>query len=274
MSTAHRRTDGVGARSLGRQIAALRSFARFCERRGIASTTAFASVRPPKQPKSIPKALSVADSAALVETSGSLPEEPWIAARDAAVLTLLYGCGLRISEALAITRGDAPVGTVDSIRVVGKGGRERVVPVLPAVRRAVEAYLDLVPFPLEPERISGLSVWADGTSTQGGNFFPQVGVSYESLGDMWDLRVNSYIPLGKETQLGAFEPTGIIGFQGNFLSEITVADEFSSLNVGEVEVARRLGPDRDAWAFASPYVLANDAQDTAGFSGSPSNGPL
>jgi integrase/recombinase XerC len=148
---AHRRAEGVGARTLGRQIAALRSFARFCERRDIATTTAFTSVRPPKQPKSIPKALSVADSAALVEVSGSLPEEPWIAARDAAVLTLLYGCGLRISEALAITRADAPVGAVDSIRVVGKGGRERVVPVLPVVRRAVEAYLDLVPFPVEAE---------------------------------------------------------------------------------------------------------------------------
>ena len=145
---AHRRGDGVGARTLGRQIAALRSFARFCERRGIATTTAFTSVRPPKQPKSLPKALSVGDSAALVEASGSLSEEPWIAARDTAVLMLLYGCGLRISEALGIKRGEAPIEAMDAIRVVGKGGRERIVPVLPAVRRAVEAYIDLVPFPL------------------------------------------------------------------------------------------------------------------------------
>jgi integrase/recombinase XerC len=148
---AERRNEGVGPRTLGRQIAALRSFARFCERRGIASTTAFSSVRPPKQPKSLPKALSVGDTAALVETSGALSEEPWIAARDTAVLMLLYGCGLRISEALGVKRGDAPIGEVESLRVLGKGGRERVVPVLPAVRRAIEAYLDLVPYPVEPE---------------------------------------------------------------------------------------------------------------------------
>ncbi len=148
---AHRRTDGAGARTLGRQIAALRSFARFCERRGIAATTAFSSVRPPKQPKSLPKALSIGESAALIETSATLSEEPWIAARDLAVLMLLYGCGLRISEALGLKRAEAPVGATEVIRVVGKGGRERIVPVLPAVRRAVDAYVALVPFPLEPD---------------------------------------------------------------------------------------------------------------------------
>ncbi len=148
---ARRRTEGVGARTLGRQIAALRSFARFSERQGIAATTAFTSVRPPKQPKSLPKALSIADSARLIGGAKTLSEEPWIAARDSAVLTLLYGCGLRISEALGLTGSDAPIGSTEAIRVVGKGGRERVVPVLPAVRRAVEAYLHLAPFPLEPD---------------------------------------------------------------------------------------------------------------------------
>ncbi len=145
---AHRRSDGVGARTLGRQVAALRSFARFCEKQGIAATTAFASVRPPKQPKSLPKALSIADSASLMQTVESLSEEPWIAARDAAVLMLLYGCGLRISEALALKAADAPLRGKDAMRVIGKGGRERVVPVLPAVSRALETYLELVPFPL------------------------------------------------------------------------------------------------------------------------------
>ncbi len=148
---AHRRTEGAGARTLGRQIAALRSFARFCERRGIAATTAFASVRPPKQPKSLPKALSIGDSAAMMELAETLSEEPWIAARDTAVLMLLYGSGLRISEALGLKRGEAPIGAMEAIRVVGKGGRERIVPVLPAVRRAIEAYIDLVPFALEPD---------------------------------------------------------------------------------------------------------------------------
>ncbi len=148
---AHRRSEGAGARTLGRQIAALRSFARFCERRGIAATTAFSSVRPPKQPKSLPKALSIGDSAALIDASETLSEEPWIAARDMAVLMLLYGCGLRISEALGLKHAEAPVGATDAIRVVGKGGRERIVPVLPAVRRAIKAYIDLVPFALEPD---------------------------------------------------------------------------------------------------------------------------
>jgi integrase/recombinase XerC len=148
---AQRRSDGVGARTLARQIAALRSFARFCERRGIAATTAFTSVRPPKQPKSLPKALSIGDSRNLIETSEALSEEPWIAARDTAVLMLLYGCGLRISEALGLKRAEAPTGTTETIRVLGKGGRERVVPVLPAVRRAVEAYIGLAPFALQPD---------------------------------------------------------------------------------------------------------------------------
>ena len=148
---AHRRTENVGARTLGRQIAALRSFARFCERQGIAATTAFTSVRPPKQPKSLPKALSIIDSARLIETVSTLSEEPWIVARDTAVLTLLYGCGLRISEALGLKRAEAPTEERDTIRVTGKGGRERVVPVLPAVSRAVETYISLAPFALAPE---------------------------------------------------------------------------------------------------------------------------
>jgi integrase/recombinase XerC len=149
---ADRRTEGVGARTLGRQIAALRSFARFCERRELASTTAFTSVRTPKQPKSLPKALSITDSARVIELTETLAEEPWIAARDRAALTLLYGCGLRISEALSIKASDAPTGERDTIRVIGKGGRERVVPVLPAVRRAVEDYIRLAPFALEPDQ--------------------------------------------------------------------------------------------------------------------------
>lgn len=146
---AHRRADGAGARTLGRQVAALRSFARFCERRGYAATTAFTVVRPPKQPKSIPKALTIADAANLVGTAEAMVEEPWIAARDTAILMLLYGCGLRISEALAITPADT-ADRSETIRVTGKGGRERVVPVLPAVREAVAAYVAACPCPPSP----------------------------------------------------------------------------------------------------------------------------
>lgn len=121
------------------------------------------------------------------------------------------------------------------------------------------------PVPFEPERITGFSFWADGTSTESGNFFPQVGLSFESLGEMWDLRVNGYIPVGKESQLGAFRPTGGISFDQNFLVQEAVADRNTSLNVAEAEIARRIMRDRDAWAFAGPYALVNDDQDAAGY---------
>jgi integrase/recombinase XerC len=147
---ARRRSGGAGARTLGRQIAALRSFARYAGKQGFAETTSFATIRSPKQATSMPKALSIADAQQLIDTSEAMEEEPWIAARDKAVLTLLYGAGLRISEALGLTRAEAPVGAVETIRVTGKGGRERVVPVLPAIRRAVEAYIAACPFVLAP----------------------------------------------------------------------------------------------------------------------------
>ena len=147
---AARRNGGAGARTLGRQIAALRSFARYAEKHGLPYPAALATIRAPKQPKRLPKALAIGDTLALIDTAGAFAEEPWIAARDTALLTLLYGCGLRISEALALTRAAAPVGDVETIRVTGKGGRERVVPVLPAVRRSVEAYLQTCPYTLDP----------------------------------------------------------------------------------------------------------------------------
>ncbi len=149
---AQRRNGGAGARTLGRQIAALRSFIRFCDKRGHAATTAFTTIRSPKQPKSLPKALSIAEARELIDTAEAMTEEPWIAARDAAVLTLLYGCGLRISEALGVKRSEAPIGSVDMLRVTGKGGRERLVPVLPAVRSAVENYVATCPIALAPDK--------------------------------------------------------------------------------------------------------------------------
>ena len=126
-------------------------------------------------------------------------------------------------------------------------------------------WLSIMPFSMEPERITGISLWGDGTSTEADNFFPQIGISFESLGDMWDLRANGYIPVGADDQVGDFAPTGVIGFQGNFISEITTATVDSSFYVAELEVARRLGSERDAWGFAGPYVLANDDQDAAGY---------
>jgi hypothetical protein len=113
--------------------------------------------------------------------------------------------------------------------------------------------------------MQGVSIWADGTSTEANNFFPQVGVSYESLGEMWDLRANGYIPVGQDVQVGDFEETGQLGFQGNNLAQLTAATVDTSFYAGELEIARRVTPERDAWGFAGPYFLANDDSDTLGY---------
>jgi hypothetical protein len=121
------------------------------------------------------------------------------------------------------------------------------------------------PFSIEPQRVSGVSVWADGTDAHDGNFFPQVGLSLESLGDMWDMRFNAYIPVGARTQTGHFSPTGLLSFTGNDIVDQTVADQHTSFDVTELEFARRLGSERDAWAFAGPYELWNDNDSSTGW---------
>lgn len=147
---AARRRAGVESRTLMRQLAALRSFARHVEREGHGAISAFAAVRSPKVAKGLPKPLSPANARALtdVDTRAGDPRDPWILARDAAVLALLYGSGLRIAEALGITRQDAPGGAIDSVTVLGKGGKARSVPVIAPIRRAIDTYLALCPYPL------------------------------------------------------------------------------------------------------------------------------
>jgi integrase/recombinase XerC len=143
---AHRRAAGVASRSLLRQLAALRSFAHHLAREGLARVDAPDKVRSPKVARALPKALPA--DAAREMARGEIDEShraPWIVARDAAVLGLLYGAGLRISEALSIRRGDAPIGAVESLTIVGKGGKARAVPVIAPARKAVEAYLELCP---------------------------------------------------------------------------------------------------------------------------------
>jgi integrase/recombinase XerC len=147
---AARRRGGAGSRSLARQLAALRSFAGYCDRRGLASTSAFAAIATPKQRKGLPRALSVSDAGRMLDTAPAICEDGWIGLRDQAILTLLYGCGLRIGEALALTRGQAPLAG-KSIRVRGKGGKERIIPVLPAVTDAIDAYIRACPFDLETD---------------------------------------------------------------------------------------------------------------------------
>ena len=147
---AARRRSGVESRSLMRQLAALRSFGRHLEREGYGPASAFAAIRSPKVAKGLPKPVAPGAARAMADPATRAGEvrEPWILARDAAVLALLYGSGLRITEALGIARQDAPVGEVDAVTVLGKGGKTRSVPVIPPVRRAVEAYLALCPYGL------------------------------------------------------------------------------------------------------------------------------
>ncbi len=144
---AARRTDDVGSRSLARSLAAIRSFFRFLEREGILSTEALNVVRTPKQPKPVPKALTVLEAKGTITATSEKEARPWIAARDAAVLSLLYGAGLRIAEALSLSRADLET---SMLRVTGKGGKTRLVPLIATVRAAIEEYLKLCPFALNP----------------------------------------------------------------------------------------------------------------------------
>lgn len=138
-----RRAEGLGPRGVQRALAALRSFYRHLEREGLADGAALRSVRSPKLPRTLPRPLSQTDAMRAIAEAGE-EDEPWIAARNAALVTLLYGVGLRISEALSLKRGDAPFG--ESLTILGKGNKERSVPVLAAVREAVDIYAGVCPF--------------------------------------------------------------------------------------------------------------------------------
>ncbi|EKF18959.1 tyrosine recombinase XerC [Nitratireductor pacificus] len=145
---ASRRAAGAGARTLGRGLAGIRSFLRFLERRGLVNAAAASALRAPRVPRSLPKPLTAADARKVVSAPAQLAEEPWIAARNAAVLTLLYGSGLRIAEALALTGGDVPAGEQPTLRITGKGGKTRLTPVLPVASQAIAEYRRLCPYHL------------------------------------------------------------------------------------------------------------------------------
>ena len=147
---ARRTADGLSRTSIARALSAVRNLFRFLDRAGMASNTALASVGAPRPPRGLPRPLDAADAIAVIRRAAEIAPIPWIAARDEAVLTLLYGCGLRIDEALSLDQRDAPQG--DAMTVTGKGGRQRVVPVLPVVADAIRAYRDACPYPPEPGR--------------------------------------------------------------------------------------------------------------------------
>lgn len=147
---ASRRRSGTVSRSLARSLSALRQLFRWLEAKDIVENRAILRLAMPKVPHSVPKPLTVAKAAEVVEARGEA-ELDWVNARDVAVLLLLYGCGLRIAEALSLKTKDAPTDERDVLRVVGKGDKERIVPVLPVVREAITRYRELCPYQLEPD---------------------------------------------------------------------------------------------------------------------------
>jgi integrase/recombinase XerC len=158
---------GLEASSTARALSTLRSFAKRLARRNTGDIPALRIVRTPKVAKSVPKALALDETETLLAASES--NEGWVSRRDHALFTLLYGAGLRISEALGLARGEAPRadGNDHALKIRGKGGKERIVPILPAVSEAVAHYLAALPF----------AVTADGplfVGAHGGRLAPAV----------------------------------------------------------------------------------------------------
>jgi integrase/recombinase XerC len=148
---AMRRADEIGSRSLMRSLAGLRSFGRFLEREGKGKVGALTAIRAPKVAKTLPKPIHMAAAKRFADADERVGEErdPWILARDAAVMALLYGSGLRISEALGLKRREVPLpGAGDVIVVTGKGNKTRMVPVLRNVLELVQDYVAICPYPL------------------------------------------------------------------------------------------------------------------------------
>ncbi|MES1157019.1 MAG: tyrosine recombinase XerC [Alphaproteobacteria bacterium] len=145
---AHQRSgpDALSDRSISRALAAIRGFYRWLDRRKNIANPRLSLVRGPKLKASLPRPVSEKAADALIAEAGNASDTPWIGARDAALITVLYAAGLRISEALSLTGADRPL--PETLRIVGKGGKERVVPVLAAARDAIERYAEICPFAL------------------------------------------------------------------------------------------------------------------------------
>ncbi|HSV28767.1 MAG TPA: tyrosine recombinase XerC [Candidatus Omnitrophota bacterium] len=146
---AARQAEGLARSSMARLMSTLRGFFKFLDRNDVLHNPAIGAVKAPRPPRSLPKPLAAEEAMEALATAGELHDEPWLAARDVALFTLLYGCGLRLGEALGLERRDAPRG--DTMMVTGKGRKQRVVPVLPVVREAVADYLRQCPYPHNPE---------------------------------------------------------------------------------------------------------------------------
>jgi integrase/recombinase XerC len=163
---ARRAGDGKARSSTARAMSVVRGFYRFLDRRGLVHNPALATVRSPKLPISVPKPLTVTEAADALGSVEEFANTPWIAARDLAILTLLYGCGLRLAEALSLTRREAPL-AAGVMRITGKGNKERVVPILPIVAEAIADYVALRPFAGTPDEPLFLG-------TRGGTLNPRI----------------------------------------------------------------------------------------------------
>lgn len=146
---AARQGEGLSRSSMARLMSTLRGFFKYLDRHDLLHNPAIGAVKAPRPPKSVPKALAADEALEALATAGELHDEPWLAARDVALFTLLYGCGLRLGEALGMARRDVPKG--DSMIITGKGRKQRMVPVLPVVREAIAEYAALCPHALGAE---------------------------------------------------------------------------------------------------------------------------
>jgi len=144
-----RRADGLGPESLSLELSALKSLFSFLRARYAVENDAVAAMRGPRLKQKLPRPVAKEDAARLIEMAGEGDAPAWVRARDQALFTLIYGAGLRVSEALSLKRTDAPFG--ETLRIRGKGGKERLAPVLPAVREAVRGYLDICPYDPGPD---------------------------------------------------------------------------------------------------------------------------
>ena len=141
---AHRAEDGLGRSSLARAMSSLRSFFRHLDRQGLVHNPALSAVRSPRPPRTVPKPLAADEALETLAAAAEAQSQPWMAARDVALFTLLYGCGLRLGEALALNRRQAPRG--EAMMITGKGRKQRLVPLLPVVVAAIADYAGQCPY--------------------------------------------------------------------------------------------------------------------------------
>ncbi|MDA0781803.1 MAG: tyrosine recombinase XerC [Rickettsiales bacterium] len=160
---AHRQRSAMSNKATARAVSTIRSFYKYIEKQEIIKNHAVFSVSSPKVTKSVPRALSSTDAVDAGSAIGQLSDEDWVSKRDMALLTLIYGCGLRISEALSLTITDLPIG--ESLKITGKGNKEREVPVLPIVRDRINEYVDACPFNMNESIFIGV---------RGGSLTPEV----------------------------------------------------------------------------------------------------